>query len=76
MNRDWSRMTSIRRSPRPVCCEDASASCVEPLLDGVDDRDGVRAGLLLDDQQHGVLAVEPADRPRLLDRVVGRRRGR
>ena len=44
---------------------------VEPRLDVVDDLDGVRPRLLLDDQADGVLAVEPGEGPGLLERVLG-----
>ena len=66
MNRDWSRMTSVAMSGGS-----AGLSCVELGLDVVDDLDGVGARLLLHDQADGVVAVEPGEAPRLLERVLG-----
>ena len=66
MNRDWSRMTSVVMSAGRV-----GWSCAEPRLDVVDDLDGVRPRLLLDDQADGVDAVEPGEGPGLLERVLG-----
>ena len=66
MNRDWSRMISVVMSGGQ-----GGRELLEPGLDVVDDLDGVGPRLLLDDQADGVVAVEPGQRARLLERVLG-----